>query len=298
MIAPVKISPTEDGTRLSRWMTRHYPNIGTILVRRLCRSGEVRINSKRCDGGAILKSGDMVRVPPAIHNRGPEPAKAGFTLADLERLRRRIIHNDDDVVVFDKPAGLAAQGGGAIRKSLDKMAEALFPNDTALLVHRLDKETSGVIVVAKSHAAARKLAQAFQTKDVQKTYVALLAGGVHPKKGIIDDPVGGKTAVTRYDVLGELRDHLSFVRFSPETGRKHQLRVHSANVLGAPIVGDDLYGSKSLDWKLKTILSPNRLYLFASRITFRHPRTGKLLTINAAVPEWMKSVADLCDVEI
>ncbi|MDR3208699.1 MAG: RluA family pseudouridine synthase [Rickettsiales bacterium] len=298
MIAPIKVSATEDGTRLYRFLLRHYPGSNMILVRRLCRSGEIRVNSKRCGENATLKSGDLVRVPPVIQNRRTETARTGFSLADLEKLRQRIIHDDEDVVVFDKPAGMAAQGGGGIRKPLDKMAAALFPNDTVLLVHRLDKETSGIIVVAKNHAAAQKLARDFQTKDVKKTYIALLAGGVRPKKGIIDEPVDGKKAVTRYDVLGELKDYLSFVRFSPETGRKHQLRVHSAGALGAPIVGDDVYGSRRLDGKLKTVLSPNRLHLFASKITFRHPKTGKLLTISAAVPEWLRSVADLCDVRL
>ncbi|MDR1071083.1 MAG: RluA family pseudouridine synthase [Rickettsiales bacterium] len=298
MIAPVKVSATEEGTRLHRFLLRQCPFGNMILVRRLCRRGEIRINSKRCDENAILKSGDLVRVPPVMQKRGPEPAKPGFSLSDLEKLRQRIVHNDEDVVVFDKPAGLAAQGGGGIKKSLDKMAAALFPNDTVLLVHRLDKETSGIIVVAKNHAAAQKLARDFQTRDVKKTYIALLSGGVRPKKGIIDEPLDGKKAVTRYDVLGELKAYLSFVRFSPETGRKHQLRLHSANALGAPIVGDGIYGSRVVDGKLKTILAPNHLYLFASKITFRHPRTGKLLTISAAVPEWMKSVADLCDVEL
>jgi 23S rRNA pseudouridine955/2504/2580 synthase len=271
-----------------------------ILIRKLCRSGEIRINSKRCNENAVLKTGDLVRIPPAViesRKSGYEPRQVNFSLAELEKLRKAIIHNDDDIVVFNKPAGLAVQGGNGIKKSLDKMAAALFPNDTVLLVHRLDKETSGIIIVAKNQKAAQKMAKDFQSRDIHKTYIALLSGGVSPKKGTISEPIGGKRAVTNYQVFGELKNTLTFVRFSPLTGRKHQLRIHSAFALGAPIVGDDLYGGRAFDSKLKTLLSAHHLHLFASKIVFRHPRSGKTLTISAEMPEWMRGVAELCEVK-
>ena len=310
MSAPVKVSATEDGIRLHRYFGRHYPNANMMLVRRLCRSGEIRINSKRCGEGDILKAGDLVRVPPIVQtsesnpchsreggNRIPTP-DFGFSMTDLEKLRNCIIHNDDDIVAFNKPAGLAAQGGNGVKKSIDKMAAAMFPNDTVLLVHRLDRETSGVMIVAKTQVAAQKLSREFQTKEISKEYIAVLAGGVKGQKGEIDMVVDGKKAVTDYEVLGGLKNTLTFVRFRPLTGRKHQLRVHAANGLGSPIVGDDLYGGRAFDGKLKTILSPGHLYLFASKITFRHPANGKLLTIAAVMPEWMKQVAELCEIDI
>jgi 23S rRNA pseudouridine955/2504/2580 synthase len=274
-----------------------------MLVRKLCRSGEIRVNSKRCAESDILKAGDLVRVPPIAQNRPdakskPDVPERGFSMSDLEKLRQCIVHDDDDIVVFDKPGGLAVQGGSGIKKSLDKMAAAMFPNDTVLLVHRLDMETSGVMVVAKNQAAAQKLSRSFQTKEVIKEYIAVLAGNVAPKEGEIDSPVDGKRAVTRYKVMGGLKNSLTFVRFRPHTGRKHQLRVHSANVLKSPIVGDDLYGGRRFDGKLKAILSPNRLYLVADRITFNHPKTGKLLTVRISVPEWMRQVAELCEVDV
>ena len=305
MGTPVKVSATEDGIRLHRYFGRHYPTTNLLLVRKLCRSGEIRINSKRCREGDILKAGDLVRVPPFAQNRPeaktPGDAEDGFSMSDLEKLRQCIIHDDNDIVVFDKPAGLAVQGGSGIKKSLDKMAAALFPLDTVLLVHRLDKETSGIMVVAKNQIAAQKLAKAFQTKEVAKEYVAVLSGGVKGGGGgggEIDSPVDEKKAVTKYEVLGGLKNNLTFVRFRPETGRKHQLRVHSKEALGAPIIGDDLYGGRKFDGKLKAILSPSHLYLVANKITFRHPRTGKLLTIKVAVPEWMRQVAELCEIEL
>jgi len=302
MIAPIKISPTEDGIRLHRWLGRHYPNASMIMARKLCRSGEIRINSKRCGESDVLKAGDLVRIPPIVANKQSLPQKRAaspdFSLQDLEKLRQCIIHHDEDIVVFDKPAGLASQGGNGVKKSLDKMAAALLPNDTVLLVHRLDRETSGIMVVALSQIAAQKLSKAFQRQEVEKEYIAALSGKVSPKSGEITEPIDGKKAITGYKVLGELKNTLTFVRFSPKTGRKHQLRRHAAHQLGAPIVGDDLYGGRSFDGKLKTLMSTKNLYLFASKITFRHPRTEKLLTIGAAMPEWMRQVADLCEIEI
>ena len=303
MVVPVKVSATENGTRLYRFLARHYPCVNMILIRRLCRSGEIRINSKRCKEIEILKTGDLIRIPPVVANhtsatKTKDVVKDDFSFADLEKLRQCIIHNDDDIVAFNKPAGLATQGGNNVKKSLDKMAAALFPNDMARLVHRLDKETSGIILVAKNQIAAQRLSTAFQSKDIQKIYLALLSGGVSPKKGLINSPIGGKKAVTKYQVLGELKNALSFVRFAPETGKKHQLRIHSASALNAPIVGDTLYGGREFDAKLKTLISTNHLYLFASRVTFRHPRTGKQLTLNATMPEWMASVANLMEVEL
>ena len=298
MIASRKVSATEDGVRLSRWIMRYYPGSNKILIRRLCRSGEIRVNSKRSKIEDVLRSGDLIRIPPAIANlKKPKRnfQKIDFSLADLEKLRKAIIYNDNDIVIFHKPSGLAVQGGSSIKKSLDKMAIALFPNDTVLLVHRLDKETSGIIVVAKNQNAAQKLAMDFQSKNIHKEYIALLSGKIKSKEGIIDEPIAGKKAITHYKVIGELKNYLTIVRFRPETGRKHQLRIHSAKVLGAPIVGDDLYGSRRIDGRVKTFLSLHHLYLFASKISFRHPKTGKILTINAIMPEWMKPAITLCE---
>ena len=261
-----------------------------------------------------MRSGDVVRVPPTLASYAVLPAKktesgSVFSLADLEALRKCIIHNDEDIVVFNKPAGLAVQGGTGIRKSVDKMAAALFPYDKISLVHRLDRETSGVLVVAKNQRAAQFLANEFQNKTAHKEYLALLNGDVYPLSGVIDnymvkgqvfdnakrinDGTGQKPqrAITEYKVLSQAGGHLSWVLFSPKTGRTHQLRVHSALCLHAPIVGDILYGNnKKLDGALRSMLETNNLFLLAYRITFRHPSTGKMLTINAPIPDFMLPV--------
>lgn len=280
----VQVSKTEDGTRLLRWFLRRYPSMPQREFYKLCRGGQIRVNSSRTHGQEILQAGDVVRVPPTLASYAQQPAKKTesgnkFSLSDLERLRQCIIHDDDDIVAFNKPAGLAVQGGTGIRKSVDKMAAALFPYDKISLVHRLDRETSGVLVVAKNQRAAQVLATEFQNKSAHKEYLALLNGDVRPARGVIDNYMtkgmvfdsserlnGGtgqrpQRAITEYEVLATAGGHLSWVRFSPKTGRTHQLRVHSAQCLNAPIVGDSLYGAdKKMDDALRSLMATNNLF--------------------------------------
>ncbi|MBO5705240.1 MAG: RluA family pseudouridine synthase [Alphaproteobacteria bacterium] len=310
----IEVSKVEEGVRLLRWFLRHFPSMPQREFYKLCRGGQIRVNSKRVRGNEVLSVGDAVRVPPTVLSYAQAREKKTesgdrFSLADLESLRKCIIHNDADIVVFNKPAGLAVQGGTGIRKSVDKMAAALFPYDKISLVHRLDKETSGVLVVAKNQRSAQVLADAFQNKKAHKEYLALLNGDVSPRKGCIDnymvkgqvfdEPVRlnngtgqrPQRAITDYEVLSSASSCLSWVRFSPKTGRTHQLRLHSAMSLGAPIVGDDLYGRKQkLDTVLQSVLNTNNLFLFAYKITFQHPSTGKMMTLRAEVPEFMVPV--------
>ncbi len=318
----IKVFMIEEGTRLLRWFLRRYPSMPQREFYKLCRGGQIRVNSSRAHGQEILREGDIIRVPPTIESYAKTKIKKtesgeAFSLTDLEKLRQCIIHNDEDIVVFNKPAGLAVQGGTGIRKSVDKMAAALFPYDKISLVHRLDKETSGILVVAKNHKAAQFLADAFQSKSAHKEYLALLNGNVKPKRGIIDnyivkgqvsdtarrinDGTGQKPqrAITEYQVLTQAGEHLSWVLFSPLTGRTHQLRIHSALSLRAPIVGDTLYGTeKKLDDTLRSLLSTNNLFLLAYKITFQHPTTGKIITLKADVPDFMKPVISFLELKL
>ena len=312
MADSVTVSAVEDGTRLLRWFGRNFPSMPHREFYRLCRGGQLRVNSARCKGTEVLHAGDVIRIPPTIRKFAEVPKKTEsgeqFSLSDLEKLRHAIIYNDDDIVVFNKPAGLAVQGGSGIRKSIDKMAAALFPYYKISLVHRLDRETSGLLVVAKNQRAAQELAKQFQNKTAHKEYVALLNGIVSEKRGTlvnyiakgavyedasnIPDDVRAQRAITDYRVLGTVNDLLSWVWFSPKTGRTHQLRLHSAYSLGAPIVGDNLYGitrnkkSKSLD----SIVTSKNLFLFAYKITLVHPTTHKNITLRAPMPGFIQSV--------
>ena len=185
------VSPVEDGTRLLRWFLRHFPSMPQREFYRLCRGGQIRVNSRRCKGTEVLHKGDGIRVPPTLveYTVAPKKDESGekFSLSDLEQLRKTIIHSDDDIVVFNKPAGLAVQGGTGIRRSVDKMAAALFPYHKISLVHRLDMETSGLLVVAKNQRAAQNLAHQFQNKIAHKEYLALLNGDVVDSRGVIDN---------------------------------------------------------------------------------------------------------------
>lgn len=318
----ITISQVEDGVRLLRWFLRHFASMPQKDFYKLCRGGQIRVNSKRVHGQEILRTGDVVRVPPTVTsyaNVRDKKTENGelFSLTDLEELRKCIIHNDDDIVVFNKPAGLAVQGGTGIRKSVDKMASALFPYDKISLVHRLDRETSGVLVVAKNQRAAQKLSDAFQNKTAHKEYLALLNGGVNPESGVIDNyMVKGQVfdtpqrinngtgqrpqrAVTEYKVLSQASGCVSWVLFSPKTGRTHQLRLHSALSLNAPIVGDNLYGrDKKMDNMLTSMLQTNNLFLFAYKITFQHPSSGRMMTLRATVPEFMLPVMKLLEFKL
>ena len=315
----ITISNTEDGTRVLRWFLRNYPGMPQRDFYKLCRGGQIRINSSRCKGTEVLVSGDVIRIPPTLASyKQVNKNETGerFSLTDLENLRKCIIHNDADIVVFNKPAGLAVQGGTGIKKSVDKMAAALFPYDKISLVHRIDKETSGLLVVAKNQKAAQDLSNQFQNKIAHKEYLALLQGTLSEKSGIIDNYVSKgrvfedfakipkdvvvQRAVTEYKGLGEASNLLTWVLFSPKTGRTHQLRLHSAFSLGAPIVGDDLYGERrsTIDGILGSVLTTQKLFLFAYRITFKHPGTGNIVTMCANVPDFMQPVIKFLEFQL
>ena len=317
----ITVPQTEDGVRLLRWFLRNFPSMPQREFYRLCRGGQIRVNSRRVHGQEFLRAGDAVRVPPTIAGYAVRAKKTesgdNFTLGDLEELRKCIIHSDDDIVVFNKPAGLAVQGGSGIRKSVDKMATALFPYDKISLVHRLDRETSGLLVVAKNLHAAQNLATAFQAKTAHKEYLALLNGDVKPPRGTIDDymtrgqvfdtpaRVNNGTgqrpqrAITEYQVLATAGEHLSWVVFSPKTGRTHQLRVHSALVLNAPIVGDALYGAgRGAPDALGGVMATNNLFLFAYQLTFQHPTTGRIMTFRATPPAFMTQVMEFFEFQL
>ena len=315
------VSQVEEGARLHRWFLRRFPSMPSRQFYKLCRGGQIRVNSSRVSGNEVLRAGDIIRIPPTVAGYATVQKKSesgdAFSFTDLESLRRCIIHNDNDIVVFDKPAGLAVQGGTGIRKSVDKMAAALFPYDKIALVHRLDRETSGILGVAKNQASAQKLAAQFQNKTAQKQYLALLNGRVSPANGTLDnymikgqvfdnpgrvnDGTGQRPqrAITEYDVLTQA-GMLAWVLFSPKTGRTHQLRLHSALSLNAPIVGDALYGGerKDCDPAVQSVLTTNNLFLFAHKITFQHPTTGRMLTLRAQLPDFMRPVVDLLELKL
>lgn len=293
------VAEAEAGERLDRWLKRQAPGVGHGLVQKWLRTGQVRVDGGRAKGNRRLETGQRIRVPPAP-DRPAGPAKTTVRVdpADASALADRVLHEDDAVLVIDKPPGLAVQGGSGQRRNLDDMLAALAPpgGEKPRLVHRLDKDTSGVLVVARDATAARALTRAFRDKDAKKIYWAIVVGappeaegsvaqtllksaGAHGDRVIADDP-DGKAARTDYRVLGEAGRRLTWLELQPRTGRTHQLRVHCADGLRTPILGDGKYGGKAA---FVSGSFERRLHLHARSLEIPHP-SGGVLRCTAAPP--------------
>ena len=265
-VATLEIAPEDGAQRLDRWFRRRYPALGHSRLEKLLRTGQIRVNGKRARAGTRLEPGDRVRVPPlpdageARAPRRPAPPPAD---ADANMARAAVIYRDADMIALNKPPGLPVQGGSRVARHLDGMLGALRFDapEAPRLVHRLDRDTSGVLLLARHAAAARELTALFRTRALQKLYWALVTGVPRPAQGRIDAPLakrqagagerviatadGGQHAVTDYAVIETAGRHLSWLALMPRTGRTHQLRAHTASVFGHPIVGDGKYGGEA-----------------------------------------------------
>jgi len=295
------VVPDEDGMRLDRWFKRHYPALGHGHLEKLLRTGQVRVDGKRAKAATRLEAGQAVRVPPLKPDaageaprapRAPRPA----TEREAKELRARVLHRDPDVLVIDKPFGLAVQGGTGTTTHLDAMLDALRfeADERPRLVHRLDRDTSGCLVLARNAFAARRLADAFRSRDTLKVYWAVVVGVPERLQGRVDlplakaasprgervaaDPDDGKAAITDFAVVERAHRRAAWVALWPRTGRTHQLRVHMA-AIGTPILGDAKYGGA--DAAIAGADLPDRLHLHARRVAVPHPRGG---TVDVAAP--------------
>lgn len=274
--------------RLDRWLKTQYPHLHQGAIEQALRKKLIRLNSARGEASMRLNAGDTLEIADfLLHDNAktttPKPsAPAPLTKAQKEGLRAMVVHTHEDFYILNKPAGLAVQGGSKQRDSIDHRLDALSQNNQRpLLVHRLDKDTSGLLLVARHAPAARNLTALFADRALRKTYIALLHGtppalhgevdaamqksGAHEKMHI--DP-NGQRAITHYTVLDQLGDRLSLVQLEPLTGRTHQLRVHMAH-LGCPIYGDGKYGAKSaFDEQLELA---RQLHLHAWRLELPAP---------------------------
>lgn len=291
----------ERGMRLDRWFKAHFPEVRHGELEKLLRTGQVRVNGGRVKASRRLDSGETVRVPP-LGEKGETP-KTALTprREDAEFLRRLIVHEDDALLALNKPYGLAVQGGTKTTRHIDGMLAALEKNgERPRLVHRLDRDTGGLLLLAKTREAAARLGGSFQRHEVEKIYWALVAGAPHPRTGTIDLPIGKKMirgeesdrelvvpleddedarrANTDFQVIDDAGPTLAFLALRPRTGRTHQLRVHCA-AIGAPIIGDGKYGGPAS--KLEGVAP--KLHLFCRSMTFPHPKTGKRTTLKAPI---------------
>ncbi len=301
-VITVAVAEGEAGQRLDRWFRRHYPRLAHGRLEKLLRTGQVRVDGRRAKANFRLEAGQEIRVPPLGDMAKPPPPSppARIAAGDIEDLRRRVLHRDTDVLVIDKPPGLPVQGGSKVTRHLDAMLDALKfdADERPRLVHRLDKDTSGVLLLGRNARAAAALAAAFRGKEARKIYWALVAGVPRPRQGRIDlalakrtGPGGGETmepaqdgkrAVTYYRVIEAAAPRCAWLALMPVTGRTHQLRVH-CTAIGTPIVGDGKYGGAEAF--LSGAVS-RKLHLHAREIEVPHP-AGGVLRVRAPLPGHM-----------
>lgn len=327
-VQTLTIGPGEGDQRLDRWLRRMYPHLSQIRIEKLCRKGEIRVDGGRVKPATRLEEGQQVRLPPLPDAPEPgaepeQPAAPGISPADAKMIQDCVIYRDDHVIAINKPAGLPSQGGsGQGNRHVDALAEALKfgRGEKPLLVHRLDKDTSGVLLLARKRSVARKLSEAFRSRTTRKIYWAIVAGVPHPRMGTVkwglvkasghggrgegekmvcvhpsqvDKTPNAKRAVTDYAVLQNLGTRAAWVALVPVTGRTHQLRAHMAE-MGHPIIGDGKYGGSGQEnlgdgWgaMLGGEIS-KKLHLHARSLSFDHPVSGERITVTADLPPHME----------
>jgi len=310
-VQTVAVTADESGMRVDRFLEARFPGLSFSHIQRIIRKGELRVNGRRAQPNDRLQAGQAVRIPPLRLDQ-PRPRTDDRAAEDETRdfLKSITLYEDADILVLNKPMGLAVQGGSGTTRHLDLMLEVMrdAKGERPRLVHRLDKDTAGCLLVAKTRFAATALAKTFRTRAARKIYWALVAGVPKPKQGRIstylakdereDESImriarhgeeGASHAVTYYAVVDTAARQLAWVSLKPVTGRTHQLRAHMAHI-GYPIVGDPKYFSKE-NWELPGGLQ-NRLHLMARRIVVPHPRGG-VIDITAPLPPHMQQTWNL-----
>ncbi|ALG89186.1 MULTISPECIES: RluA family pseudouridine synthase [Actibacterium] len=329
-VQTVEVTADEDDQRLDRWFRRRFPHIAQGRIEKMCRKGEIRVDGGRVKPATRVGAGQQVRVPPL-----PEPGeivsqpRTNISDDDVKMIQGCVLYRDDYIIALNKPPGLPTQGGSKQTRHVDGMAEALRfgLEEKPRLVHRLDKDTSGVLILARTRAVAAALTTAFRARETRKIYWAAVAGQPSPPMGTIrfglvkapghgahgegekmlcihpnevDRTEGAKRATTDYAVLTSLGKRVSWVALVPVTGRTHQLRAHMAE-LGHPIIGDGKYGGSGQEnlgdgWgaQLGGEIS-RKLHLHARSLSLQHPVTGARLQITAPLPPHMKKTWETFD---
>ncbi|MFP1634030.1 RluA family pseudouridine synthase [Zhengella sp. ZM62] len=309
-VEQVTVNEDENGMRLDRWFKLHVPGLGFGALQKLLRTGQVRVDGGRAKSDTRLSAGQVVRIPPLGADLkgegGPLTARTIRDQGDGDVLSKMLLYEDSKVFVFNKPAGLAVQGGSGVHRHVDGMLEAWRSQkgEKPRLVHRIDRDTSGVLVVARTRGAAVKLTAAFRERDTKKTYWALVKGVPKTREGRIStwlvkettpdgdrmriarhgEP-GADHAVSHFRVIDQAGQNLSWLEMEPYTGRTHQLRVHAAHI-GCPIIGDPKYFEADQNWDFPGGLQ-NRLHLHARRIVMPHPDGSGVIDVTAPLPPHM-----------
>jgi 23S rRNA pseudouridine955/2504/2580 synthase len=297
------VADGEDGVRLDRWFKRRWPHLNHIQIQKLVRSGQIRVDGARVKAESRLTAGAQVRVPPLPSAGAAEQEKAAISPRDIAYARSLVLYEDDEVLALNKPVGLAVQGGTKTTHHIDRLLSAWGEGlERPRLVHRLDRDTSGVLLLGKSPGAAAKLAGAFAHRKAQKTYWAIVAGAPKPPEGVIElhlakkgvgdremmlpaDPkeAGAQPASTEYVTVSRAAHRATWMALRPLTGRTHQLRAHM-KAIGHAIVGDPKYN----DEKSIELSEGLKLQLHARRVSLPHPGGG-LLVVEAPLSPEMKA---------
>lgn len=309
----------EDGMRLDRWFKLHFSGLGFGPLNKMLRGGQIRIDGSRAKSDTRIQKGQSIRIPPNVAGMNSGTAIGGGKLTsntirdqhDVDVLKAMLLYEDPKVFVFNKPAGLAVQGGSGVNRHVDKMLESMRnkKGERPRLVHRLDRDTSGVLVVARTRGAAAELTKAFRHRNTDKVYWAVLKGVPSPYVGKISNWLvkertedgdkmrvcrhgvkGAVHAVTDYRVIETAGPNLCWVEFQPETGRTHQLRIHASH-MEHPIMGDPKY------FDIENYEFPGgiqrKLHLHAARIRIPHPSGEGLIDVSAPLPPHMVQTFNL-----
>ncbi|WP_032855656.1 23S rRNA pseudouridine(955/2504/2580) synthase RluC [Pasteurella dagmatis] len=297
------ISEEEAGQRIDNYLLAKLKGVPKSLIYRILRKGEVRVNKGRIKPEYKLQASDIVRVPP-VRVSEKEQAPVSTKLNKVNQLENQILFEDDCLLVLNKPSGIAVHGGSGLNFGVIEALRALRPEARFLeLVHRLDRDTSGILLVAKKRSALRNLHEQLREKTVQKDYLALVRGQWQSHCKVVKAPLlknelssgerivrvseQGKPSETRFSIE-ERYENATLVKASPVTGRTHQIRVHT-QYAGHPIAFDDKYGDKQFDEQMSEI-GLKRLFLHAFSIRFEHPKSGETLRINAPLDDEMKGI--------
>src|SRR6266436_119190 len=298
------ITADEAGQRIDNFLMRHFKTVPRSRVYRLLRKGEVRVNRKRVDAEYRIQEGDEVRLPPVRIDTGDEPRQPSSSL--LELIERAVIFQDKHLLVIDKPAGVAVHGGSGLSFGVIEALRASRPHETLELVHRLDRDTSGCLLVARDRATLTALHALIRNGGMHKTYLALVAGSWQLGTKRVDAPLAtdnrqhgerhvrvaaaGKDSVSVFKPVQFFGPLATLMEVDIPTGRTHQIRVH-ASFAGHPLLGDDKYGDRARNADLKAH-GLKRTFLHAQSVAFEWPGTGVPFHVSAPLPQELVAVLD------